>query len=304
MDKKFGKIAVLMGGNSAEREISLRSGEAVLQALLRQDVEAVGVDLRMPRDAFDELRRIGPDKAFIILHGRGGEDGVMQALLDMMEIPYTGSGQSASAIAMDKHLTKLLWQGAGIPTPASRMLREAVDWQALADELGLPLMLKPSHEGSSVGMSKVSNAGELEQAWRTAAEFDTDVLAERFISGREYTVGILNGRALPVIRLKTPRDFYDYAAKYTENTTQYICPCGLPAEKEQEVQERALEAFNVLGASGWGRVDVILDEAGDPWFLEVNTVPGMTDHSLVPMAAKRAGMDFDALVLAILETVA
>jgi len=293
----FGRVAVLMGGGSAEREISLRSGQAVLAALQRQGVDAQALDpAETPLEA---LLEGGYEHVFIMLHGRGGEDGVMQGALERLGLPYTGSGVLGSALGMDKYRSKALWQGLGLPTPAFRLLRGAADLAA-AGELGLPLMIKPAREGSSLGMDKVEQGAALEAAWRQAREYDPLVLAEQWIEGAEYTVGILGQRALPLIRLETPRSFYDYQAKYSADTTRYHCPCGLAGPQEQALQELALQAFEAVGASGWGRVDLMLDAAGRPWLIEVNTVPGMTDHSLVPMAAQAAGIDFDELVLRIL----
>lgn len=294
--KKFGKVAVLLGGTAAERPISLISGRAVLEAL-----QAAGVDAH----AFDPAERpvtelAGFDRAFIVLHGRGGEDGTMQGLLEWMKIPYTGSGVLASALGMDKARTKQVWVGCGLPTPKYARLYKGMDFTKVFNELGLPLMIKPSHEGSSIGMCKVMKSEELPQAFADAAAYDAEVIAERWITGSEYTVSILGDRALPVIRMKTDRNFYDFEAKYQSNDTQYLCPCGLPAEKEKELQAIALEAFAAVGATGWGRIDAMMDEDGKFWLLEVNTVPGMTDHSLVPMAAKAAGLSFTDLVLAIL----
>jgi D-alanine-D-alanine ligase len=226
----------------------------------------------------------------------------MQGFLETLGLPYTGSGVAASAIAMNKELSKRLWQAAGLPVPEARLLTPDSDFAAVVEKLGLPLMVKPAHEGSSVGMSLVHEAGELQAAFESAWQYDKLVLAERYIAGGEYTITILGERALPVIRLQTPRAFYDYAAKYTANDTAYLCPCGLPAEQEHALQALALQAFRSLGATGWGRVDLMLDQAGRAWLLEVNTVPGMTDHSLVPMAAKAAGLGFDELCLRILDT--
>lgn len=294
--RRFGRVAVLLGGSAAERPISLISGKEVLEALLAAGVNA---------ERFDPAERpvselSGFDRAFIVLHGRGGEDGTMQGLLELMNIPYTGSGVLASALGMDKAKTKLVWLGAGLPTPAYRRLQAGMDFSKVAAELGLPLMIKPAHEGSSIGMCKVMQAEELPQGYATAAAYDSEVIAERWITGSEYTVVILGDRALPVIRLKTDRNFYDFEAKYQSHDTQYLCPCGLPEAKEKELQALALEAFRTVGASGWGRIDAMMDEEGRFWLLEVNTVPGMTDHSLVPMAARAEGMSFQALVLTIL----
>jgi len=295
----YGKVAVLMGGDSAEREVSLRSGAAVLAALQRRGVDAHGLDA-----GADVLRRLdseGFDRAFIILHGRGGEDGVIQGALERLGMPYTGSGVLGSALGMDKYRTKALWRGLELPTPASVLINDGDDLAA-ADRLGYPLMIKPSREGSSIGMAKVDNREQLQQAWEAARRYDALVLAECWIVGREFTASILQGEALPLIRLETPHQFYDYEAKYHADTTRYHCPCGLPASQEAELQRLCVQAFEAVDARGWGRVDLMLDEAERPWLIEVNTVPGMTDHSLVPMAAKAAGIDFDELVMRILAT--
>lgn len=294
---QFGKVAVLFGGRSAEREVSLKSGSAVLAALRARGVDAHAFDPAERR--LDELA--GFDRAFIALHGRYGEDGTIQGVLELMGIPYTGSGVLASALAMDKWRTKLVWQAAGIPTPRYALLEAHTDFDAVVRELGLPLMVKPASEGSSIGMSKVTRAEELRPAWELAARHDRLVIAEAFVSGAEYTAGILGERALPLIRLETPHTFYDYEAKYLANDTRYILPCGLPPEREQALQALALQAFRILGCRGWGRADFIVDQTGTPYFLEMNTAPGMTDHSLVPMAARQAGLSFGDLVLRILE---
>jgi len=294
----FGKVAVLLGGQSAEREVSLRSGQAVLSALLRQGVDAHAVDVGP--DVMTQLAAASFDRAFIALHGRGGEDGVIQGALETVGLPYTGSGVSGSALGMDKYRCKLLWQGLGLPTADFVMLQSESDLEAAA-ALGFPLMIKPSHEGSSVGMARVENAEELRTAWQEAAKYDTDVMAEKWITGAEFTAAILGDEALPLVRLETPRAFYDYAAKYEANDTTYLCPCGLDEEREQQVQALALKAFRSVGAVGWGRVDLMQDDSGRFLLLEVNTAPGMTDHSLVPMAARAQGIEFDALVWRILE---
>jgi D-alanine-D-alanine ligase len=296
---RFGKVAVLLGGRAAEREVSLRSGAAVLDALGRQGVDAHPID---PDERVLETLRAGAfDRCFIILHGRGGEDGVIQGALETLCMPYTGSGVLGSALGMDKYRTKLVWEGRGLPTAASVLLDSPADLEQAA-ALGFPLMVKPVHEGSSIGMARVEDPGSLASAWEAARGFDSLVLAERWISGSEYTCAILGREALPMIRLETPHAFYDYEAKYSANTTRYHCPCGLPEAEERRLQALALAAFDAAGASGWGRVDLMLDGAGSPFLLEINTVPGMTDHSLVPMAARVAGMDFDQLVMRILET--
>lgn len=297
----FGKVAVLMGGHSAERTISLQSGTAVLQALQAAGIDAHGLDAA-DRGLVAELATGGYARVFIALHGRGGEDGVMQGLLDVLGLPYTGSGVLGSALAMDKLRTKQVWDSAGIPTPAFSMLRDAADLDAVQDKPGYPVIVKPSREGSSLGISRVETPAELPAAWQLALRYDADVLAEQCIEGVEYTAGILAAETLPLIRLETPNTFYDYAAKYQADTTRYLIPCGLEEDRERQLREQALAAFRVTGASGWGRVDFMLDAAGQPWFIEVNTIPGLTDHSLVPMAAGAAGMDFTGLVCRILET--
>jgi D-alanine-D-alanine ligase len=295
----MGKVAVLLGGRSAEREVSLRSGAMVLQALRASGIDAHPFD---PKErALSELIAERFERVFIALHGRFGEDGTMQGALELLELPYTGSGVLASALAMDKWRTKLVWQASGIPTPPYCMLDRETDWAAVVAELGLPLMVKPACEGSSIGISKVTSIEQLEPAYRLAATHDSQVLAEQFIEGQELTAAILDQQALPLIALETPRVFYDYEAKYHAHDTRYVVPCGLAAEREQALQTLALQAFRALGAEGWGRVDLMLDRAGRPYFLELNTVPGMTDHSLVPMAARACGIEFDRLVLRILE---
>lgn len=294
----FGKVAVLMGGLSAEREISLQSGAAVLAALQRQNVDAHGVDVG--RDIVSVLLAEKFDCAFIALHGRRGEDGVMQGLLETLNIPFTGSGVLGSALSMDKVRSKQVWQSMDLPTPNYVSLSEGSDWKAIVKSLGLPIAVKPAREGSSLGTARVENAADLEPAWREAVAFDDAVLAEPWVIGEEYTVGILGSEALPVIRLETPREFYDYLAKYKADDTRYHCPSGLDAETEMAMQVLSLKAFKALGATGWGRIDLILDGEGQPWLLENNTVPGLTDHSLVPMAAKAAGIEFDELILRIL----
>lgn len=296
----FGRVAVLMGGCSAEREVSLRSGNAVLEALLNSGVNAFGLDLG--EQAIAQLMAEKFDRAFIALHGRGGEDGSIQGVLEWLRIPYTGSDVMASALGMDKYKCKQVWQGLGLPTPASSLLSPTTNAEQLVAKLGLPLMIKPAHEGSSIGMSKVSSAEQLAAAYKEASLYDSRILAERFISGPEFTVGIVDGQALPVIGLKTSHDFYDFNAKYTATDTEYLLPCGLTAEEEKALQELALEAYLAVGCEGWGRVDIMLDETKQPWLLEVNTSPGMTDHSLVPQAAAYAGISFDQLVLNILAT--
>jgi D-alanine-D-alanine ligase len=296
--KSFGKVAVLMGGLSAEREVSLKSGMAALAALKRSGVDAHGVDVG--RNIARILLDGEFDRVFIALHGRGGEDGVLQGMLEQMGLPYTGSGVLGSALAMDKLKSKQVWLGAGLPTPEFATLDATTDFAGVVERLGLPLMVKPVREGSSIGMTKVEHIGDLAQAYERAAAYD-EVMAERWIAGEEYTAGILGRWPLPLIRLETPRAFYDYQAKYHASDTRYILPCGLPPEHERALQELALRAFDCLRTGGWGRVDMMVDGAGRPWLLEVNTIPGLTDHSLVPMAARQAGIGFDELALRILE---
>ena len=296
--KQFGKVAVLMGGKAAEREISLISGQAVLDALLTQGVNAVVVDTQT--DAVGQLQSGGFNRAFNVLHGRGGEDGVIQGVLETLAIPYTGSGVMGSSITMDKYRTKLIWQGLGIPTPGFAMVSSDADLDA-ASELGFPLMVKPVHEGSSIGMAYVENRNQLEKAWVNARQYDSQVMVEQWVTGKEYTVSMLGDQVLPMIRLKTENRFYDYQAKYESDNTQYLIPCGLDQQQEKEFGLLAKTAFDTTGASGWGRVDMMVDENGGPWFIEVNSVPGMTSHSLVPMAANAVGINFEQLVWAILE---
>ncbi|EZH77613.1 D-alanine--D-alanine ligase [Ectopseudomonas composti] len=296
--KAFGRVAVLFGGKSAEREVSLKSGNAVLSALQAGGVDAFGIDVG--DDFLQRLNSEKIDRAFIVLHGRGGEDGSMQGLLECAGIPYTGSGILASALAMDKLRTKQVWHSLGLPTPRHAVLTSQADCEAAAAELGFPLIVKPAHEGSSIGMAKVENVEALIAAWQDAARYDSQVLVEQWIAGPEYTIAVLRGEVLPPIGLGTPHSFYDYDAKYLANDTQYRIPCGLSAEKEAELKVLTARACEAVGTQGWARADVMQDASGHFWLLEVNTVPGMTDHSLVPMAARAAGLDFQQLVLAIL----
>ena len=295
-----GKVAVLMGGPSSEREISLLSGKAVLKALQARGVDAHAFDpAERPLAA---LAAEGFRRAFIALHGRFGEDGTVQGALETMAIPYTGSGVMASALAMDKWRTKMLWLQAGLPTPRYRVLTAEADWNAVAKDIGLPLIVKPAREGSTIGISKVARVEALAKAYADAARHDPLVLAEQFIAGSEVTASILGDKALPVIRIEAPGGNYDYQNKYFSDETRYFCPSGLPADLEKRIQAISIEAFRLLDCRGWGRADLMIDAAGKPWLLEMNTSPGMTAHSLVPMAAREAGMSFDDLVMAILET--
>jgi D-alanine-D-alanine ligase len=295
----FGKVAVLLGGKSAEREVSLKSGSMVLEALRSRGVDAHGFD---PAErGLDELAKRRFERAFIALHGRFGEDGTVQGVLEWLGIPYTGSGVLASALAMDKLRTKRIWHAEKLPTPPYAVLDKDSDLRAVAKRLGMPLMVKPASEGSSIGMSKVTRAAALDEAYALAANYDRIVIAEKFVEGTELTVGILGERALPIIKLETPRDFYDYQAKYVADDTRYLIPCGLAPKKEQALRALCLAAFRTLGCVGWGRVDLMLDRRGRPYLLEVNTAPGMTDHSLVPMAARAVGLSYADLCLQILE---
>lgn len=296
--QEFGKVAVMFGGKSAEREVSLKSGAAVLAALQRNGVDAHAFD--PASQGLHTLQEQGFQRVFIALHGRFGEDGTVQGALELMGIPYTGSGVMASALAMDKFRTKLVWQAMNLPVPDFTLLTANSDWNAVVQQLGLPLFVKPANEGSSVGISKVKNVADLPAAYAEAARHDTIVIAERFIGGGEYTAAIVGGQALPVIKIVPANEFYDYEAKYLRNDTQYLCPSDLPAEKEAEMQQLAQQAFAVIGGAGWGRVDFLKDEAGKLYLLEINTSPGMTDHSLVPMAARVAGKSFEELVVEIL----
>lgn len=296
----FGKVAVLMGGNSAEREISLETGKAVHAALIRQGVNAHIFDTKYT-PVFHLLEQ-GFDRAFIALHGRGGEDGVLQGALQILGIPYTGSDVLASALAIDKARTKRIWRDCGLATPDFVVINAQSDLERIQVDLGFPVMVKPVHEGSSCGATKVKKPGELKAAWEKAYALDNSVMAERWIEGTEYTAGILERTVLPLIRLETPREFYDYEAKYLADTTRYICPCGLSSAQEKQLMSMVLTAFDAVGASGWGRIDFFVDKLAKAWLIELNTVPGMTSHSLVPMAARQAGIDFDSLVRTILGT--
>jgi D-alanine-D-alanine ligase len=296
----FGRVAVLMGGESAEREISLISGDAVLAALRRRGVDAHRLD---PSEGLEPLLGgAGFDRAWIALHGRGGEDGIMQGALETLGVPYTGSGVLGSALSMDKLRSKQLFAAWDLATPRWRVMHDPAEAAEIVAALGLPLIVKPAGEGSSVGMTKVSTAEELPAAFAEASRWAGPVLVEEWVTGGEYSVGVLQGAVLPAVRIVTPRAFYDYEAKYFSDDTRYHCPCGLAPEREAEYAEQVRRAFAAVAASGWGRVDFLLPEDGVPRFLEVNTIPGMTSHSLVPMGAREAGIDFDELVWRVLET--
>ncbi len=294
---KPGRVGVLYGGTSAERDISLQTGAAVLNALQQSGVDAVGIDIGA--DAIAQIQATPMDLAFIALHGPGGEDGRIQGVLEYMGIPYTGSDVSASALAMDKLRSKQLWAGIGLSTPEFAIVNADSDWDRVLKNLGGDAIVKPAHEGSSIGMARVQSGAELAEAYRQAAHYDGSVLVERLITGSEYTVAILDGEALPPIKLETDHRFYDYDAKYLADDTRYLCPCGLDSEREKGLKSLALQAFDSLGCRGWGRVDVMADQLGNFYLLEVNTVPGMTSHSLVPMAAQAAGLSFAELVVRI-----
>ena len=300
MKDKFGKVAVLMGGKSAEREISLMSGKSVLAALRSKGVDAHAFD-PAERDLAG-LKRDGYVRCFIALHGRGGEDGTVQGALEVLGLPYTGSGVMGSAIGMDKWRTKMIWLANGLPTPRYRILTGSEDWKTVAADLGLPLIVKPANEGSTLGLTRVNSVSQLPGAYELAAKKYRDIaLAEQFVDGPEYTAGIVAEEALPLIRIEAPQGNYDYRNKYFTNDTKYHCPCGLEPAEEDGLKTLALQAFRLVGCSGWGRVDLMLDAQRRPWLLEVNTIPGMTDHSLVPMAARARGFAFEDLVIAILE---
>ena len=295
----FGKVAVFLGGRSAEREVSLKSGAMVLAALRKKGVDAHPFD---PKEKdIEELVKQRFARVFIALHGRFGEDGTVQGILEWLGIPYTGSGVLASALAMDKVRTKRIWSAERLPTAPYAVLTKDSDLKAVIRRLGTPLFVKPASEGSSVGMSKVKRVAELEEAFALAVNYDPVVIAEKFIAGPELTVAIVGDEVLPIIRIETPREFYDYEAKYIANDTRYLIPCGLPKAKEKQLQALCLKAFRALGCRGWGRVDLMLDKRGRPYLLEINTSPGMTDHSLVPMAARAVGISYEDLCVKILE---
>ena len=295
------RVAVIYGGTSAEREISLMSGKQVLTHLQSAGVNAFGLDLGgHGQDQLQQLQQAGMDVAFIMLHGRGGEDGTLQGALELMSVPYTGCGILASSLGMNKLMTKLVWLAQGVATPAYEMLNNKSNWTDVAERLGLPLVVKPVHEGSSLGINIVNSVATLEQAYRDAAAYDREVMAEQFIDGDEYTVPILNNHSLPAIRLETENAFYDLQAKYYSDETRYLFDNPMTQAQQGAMQDECRLAFEVLACRDWGRIDVMRDKQGKNWLLEVNTVPGMTGHSLVPMAAEEAGLDFSQLTLVIL----
>lgn len=301
MSSSFGKVAVMFGGTSAEREVSLKSGQAVFNALQAQGIDVHAFDPKF--SPLTDLQAQAFDRVFIVLHGRGGEDGTMQGALQLLGLPYTGSGVLGSALSMDKIRCKFLFSAHGLPTAPFAVAHkgEAIDYAAMLAKLNGKVMVKPANEGSSIGMSAAESAEQLEQALNLAFTYDDSVLVEQWISGREFTVSMLDGQALPVIEMRTPRAFYDYEAKYQSNTTQYLCPAPIDDEQTRSLQQAAIAAFKAVDAKGWGRVDAMMDEQGNFFLLEVNTVPGMTEKSLVPMAAKAAGYSFEQLVVKILE---
>lgn len=295
---EFGRVGLLYGGSSSEREVSLMSGEAVHQALLNLGIDVVAIDAG--ENLLQSLPGYQLDRVFIALHGPGGEDGTLQGALEYLNLPYTGSGVLASALAMDKLRCKQMWRGIGLPTADFALLTADSDWAAELQRLGGQVMVKPAAEGSSIGMSRAQSAEKLQAAWADASRYNTSVIAEPLLPGPEYTVAIVQGQILPSIRIESNAEFYDYQAKYFSDQTQYLCPSELSASREQELQTLCLKAFDSVGCRGWGRVDVMVDRAGQFQLLEVNTVPGMTSHSLMPMAAKAAGLSFDQLVETIL----
>lgn len=298
--RRLGRVGVLMGGWSAERDVSLQSGETVFAALQQIGVDAVPIDLRQ-ESAIEQITQGHFDRCFILVHGTGGEDGTLQGVLELLGIPYTGSGVLGSALSMDKWRCKQIWQAQGLPVVPGELLPAAGNEEAIVARLGLPLFVKPSREGSSVGITKVKHSRELSEAYRIAARFHGEVMVEPALPGGDYTVAILGDEALPAIRIEPASEFYDYAAKYSRNDTRYFCPCGLSESEEKALRELALNAFFAVGGRGWGRVDFLFDATGKPFLAEVNTVPGMTAHSLVPMAARATGMDMPELALKILE---
>lgn len=300
MKKKYGRVGVLCGGMSAEREVSLLSGKRVTESLSRSGIDVISIDVTT--DFLQQLPKYELERALIMLHGPGGEDGILQGALEFYGLPYTGSGVLSSAAAMDKLHTKNFWQGVNISTPRFSLLDETTDWSKTLKVLGGEIMVKPSREGSSLGMSRANNPASLKEAWELASQLDETVIAEQWIEGAEYTIAILGKEVLPPIKLETSNTFYDYSAKYLSADTIYKHPCELDEEKEEYLMRLAIKSFESLGCSGWGRVDVMANLYGDFFVLEVNTVPGMTDHSLMPMAAAAAGYNFDELVLKILDS--
>ena len=298
ISNNFGKVAVLLGGRSSERHISLKSGQAILDALRRRGIDAHPFD---PKEyPLEALIDQGFDRVFIALHGRFGEDGTVQGALEWIGLPYTGSGVMASALALDKWRTKLVWQAVGIQSPRYDLLHANSNFEKIVETLGLPLIVKPVREGSTIGLSKVNHGQDLVAAYQLAAQHDALVIAEEFIVGEELTVGILGEVPLPLIKIEITGELYDYQAKYFSNETKYLCPSGLPTELESMIQSQALQAYKILGCEGWGRIDLILSQTGQLYFLEANASPGMTNHSLVPMAAAAAGISFEDLVIRIL----
>jgi D-alanine-D-alanine ligase len=295
-----GRVAVLMGGPSAEREISLRSGRAVVAGLIQSGIDAR--EVIWDGDLVRHLEAVSPDRVFIALHGRGGEDGSVQGLLEIMQLPYTGSNVLGSSLSMDKVRSKQIWLSENLPTPGFEIFRRGEKLNRGFPGINYPVMVKPAREGSSIGITRVCGEPELANAIEIALRYDDIVLVENWIAGAEYTLGLLAGETLPMIKLETPHEFYDYEAKYVADTTRYLCPCGLPEELLRECTRLGVNAFELLGASGWGRVDFMLDEQQRPWLIELNTVPGMTDHSLIPIAAFANGISFDRLVVKILGT--
>ena len=300
MSNKYGKVLLLMGGWSREREISLISGKSVFNSLKKSNIDVEVLDLS--RNNLDEINNYKPDRVFNILHGTGGEDGFIQEYLESLSVPYTGSDSLSSKICMDKRTTKDILKKNNLPTPKYINIEKNFDADFLCENLGLPLVIKPSSEGSSIGVYIAEEKGEIALYIKEVRKITPNVIAEKYVEGLEYTVGILNNRALPVIKLIPPGKFYDFNAKYKSSETQYICPSGLSNDLELKLQEHAKKCFKILGAKGWGRLDIMLDKENNPWIIELNTIPGMTNHSLVPMAAKQAGIDFDSLVLEVLDT--
>ena len=295
LNNKLGKVVVLMGGIAAEREVSLKSGQAIFEGLKNKKIDVVLVDVTSVEQIVALKNNF--DCVFNAIHGRWGEDGGVQAVLDAIRLPYVGSGMASSALAMDKLRSKWLWQGVNLSTPEFLMVSEEKPFLSASYKMGFPVIVKPVREGSSIGMKKANSLNELTDAIKFAKQYDSEILVEKWITGREFTCAIIDGIALPLIELKTSHDFYDFDAKYKSNDTQYICPVELNGKIEEEMQNLSLQAFHSLGCKGWGRVDLMLDEKQKPWLIEVNTIPGMTDHSLVPMAAKVAGLSFDDLVV-------